>query len=148
MQTILWRKRDGITIQCTVEDYPTPGTLGSHQLLLEEYRWLQKRGSPQMLFNTYFLRRMLSVYKKLHCVYCGRRRLKIYSWIEFATNRRDMATADHFVPKSVDKKLAMEESNLRVACFSCNNRKADKRWRERFPYPKIKQNEEEYSKCI
>lgn len=141
MQKILWSKRHGITIQCMVEDNPTPGTLGSHQLLLEQYIWLQKTGNQQMLFNTYFLRGMLSKHKKLHCVYCGRKNLRIYHWMEYAGSRRDMATADHFVAKSIDKDLAMEESNLRVACFSCNTNKDDKYWKERFPYPKIKEDE-------
>ena len=136
MQKIIWRKRGNLTIQSMVEDDPTPGTLGSHKLLLESYIWLEKTGNPQMLFNTYFLRRMLSTYKKLHCVYCGRRSLKIYHWLEYAGKRRDMATADHFIPKSVDKLLAMDENNLRVACLLCNDKKKDHYWNEKFPYPK------------
>ena len=81
MQTIIRRKRNGVTIQYTVEDDPTPGTLGSHQLLLEQYRLLEKSiRFEQLLFNTYFLRKMKAKYKKLHCVYCGKKNLKIYHW--------------------------------------------------------------------
>ena len=136
MQTIIRRKRNGVTIQYTVEDNPTPGTLGSHELLLERYRLLEKSlHFEQLLFNTYFLRKMKSKYKKLHCVYCGRKNLKIYHWKEYVGNRKNMATADHFIPKSLNPEVfAMNEDNLRVACSSCNTKKANHYWDEKFPY--------------
>jgi 5-methylcytosine-specific restriction endonuclease McrA len=138
MQTIIRSRRHGVTIRYTVEDDPTLGTLGSHQLLLEQYRLLEK--SPrfeQLLFNSYFLRKMKSTYKKLHCVYCGRKNLRIYHWNEFAGRKYDMATADHFIPKSVNPTVAMDVENLRVACHHCNSKKGSYYWDEKFPYPEI-----------
>lgn len=142
MQVIILSRKNGVTVRHTVEDEPTPGSYGSHQLLLEQYRLLQK--SPrfeQLLFNTYFLRRMKSKYGSLHCVYCGRKNLKIYHWNEYAGNRKNMATADHFIPKSINPEIfAMDEENLKVACFSCNTNKKNYYWDEKYPYPEL-QNE-------
>lgn len=136
MQVIIRSKKRGVTVRYTVEDSPTPGTFGSHQLLLEQYRLLEK--SPrfeQLLFNTYFLRKMKAKYGSLHCVYCGRKNLRIYHWKEFAGNKKNMATADHFIPKSVNPALfGMDEDNLRVACNSCNNKKKNDYWDEKYPY--------------
>ena len=141
MQVIIRSKRHGVTIRYTVEDEPTPGTYGSHQLLLEMYRLLEK--SPhfeQLLFNTYFLRKMKSKYGKLHCVYCGRKNLRIYHWNEYAGDKRNMATADHFIPKSVNPAMySMNEDNLRVCCSSCNTKKANHYWDEKYPYKKQEQ---------
>ncbi len=68
-------------------DNPTPGTWGSHQLLLEEYKRLDEEwqlgvdGEPsgafkQLLFNTHVLEYMLEKYGELHCEYCGEPNLK------------------------------------------------------------------------
>ena len=137
MQTIIWSKRKGVTVRSTVEDNPTPGTLGSHQLLIESYKLLQKSTHfEQLLFNTYFLRRMKSIHKDLHCVYCGKKNLRIYHWNEYAGERNNMATADHFIPKSLNPKVfSMDEGNLRVACSKCNTKKGSYYWDEKFPYP-------------
>lgn len=136
MQVIIRSRRNGVTVRITVEDNPTQGTLGSHELLLDEYRLLQKSLKfKQLLFNTYFLRKIKSKYGNLHCVYCGKKNLKIYHWNERRCHRDDMATADHFIPKSINPDIfAMDESNLRVACSNCNNKKADYYWDEKFPY--------------
>lgn len=142
MQTIIKSRKNGITVRYTVEDEPTPGTLGCYRLLTERLRLLEK--SPkfeQLLFNTYFLRKMKSLHKELHCVYCGKKNLRIYHWNEYAGQREDMATADHFVPKSLAPNVfAMDEDNLRVACNKCNNKKANYYWDEKFPYPKLDKN--------
>mgnify|MGYP001563947708 CR=1 FL=1 len=80
MQTIIHRKSKGVTIRYTVEDEPTLGTLGNYRLLIEQYIVMERCVNfKQLLFNTYFLRKMKSYHKKLHCVYCGK---KIY---EFTT---------------------------------------------------------------
>ena len=135
MHVIIRSKRNNVTVRITVIDDPTPGTFGSHQLLLDEYRLLEKSlHFEQLLFNTYFLRRMKSKYGNLHCVYCGRKNLRIYHWREFAGDRKNMATADHFIPKSVSPDLAKDEGNLRVACQKCNNDKKSHNWEEKFPY--------------
>ena len=144
MQVIIRSRKRGVTVRYTVEDDPTPGTLGSHQLLLDEYRLLEK--SPrfeQMLFNTYFLRKMKAKYGSLHCVYCGRKNLRIYHWKEYAGNMKNMATADHFIPKSLSPEIfGKDEGNLRVACHPCNNKKANFYWDEKYPY-KTKEYEQE-----
>lgn len=136
MQVIIRSRKNDVTIRITVEDNPTPGTLGSHELLLDEYRLLQKSlRFKQLLFNSYFLRKMKSLYGSLHCVYCGKKNLRIYHWNEKARNMKDMATADHFVPKSLNPEVfGMDESNLRVACSPCNTKKANFYWDEKFPY--------------
>lgn len=136
MHRIIRSKKNGVTISYTVEDCPTPGTFGSHQLLLEQYRLVEK--SPrfeQLLFNTHFLRKMKSIHGTLHCVYCGKKNLRIYHWNEKPRSTNRMATADHFIPRSIAPHLAQDESNLRVACHKCNNRKAALYWKENFPYP-------------
>ena len=140
MQTIIRSRKHGVTIRYTVEDDPTPGTLGSHQLLLESYRLLERSIKfEQLLFNTYFLRKMKSKHKSLHCVYCGKKNLRIYHWKEYTGNKKNMATADHFIPKSLNPAIfAMDEDNLRVACFDCNTKKQNYYWDEKFPYPKEK----------
>lgn len=136
MQVIIKYKRGNVTVRYTVEDDPTPGTLGSHQLLLEQYYILEKSPkSEQLLFNTYFLRKMKSKYKKLHCVYCGRKNLRLYHWREYPGRRDNMATADHFIPKSLNPEVfGMDENNLRVACYECNNKKRNDYWDEKYPY--------------
>lgn len=144
MYRIIRSRRGGVMIGYTVEDDPTPGTLGSHQLLLDEYRLLEK--SPrfqQLLFNTHFLRKMKNRYKILHCVYCGKKNLRIYHWKEYARGKDDMATADHFIPKSLAPHIfAMDENNLRVACHRCNSKKENYYWDEKFPYPNEDENDE------
>ena len=50
-----------------------------------------------------------------------------------------MATADHFIAKSLlPEVLAMDENNLCVACRKCNNNKGTYYWDEKYPYPEIK----------
>lgn len=121
-------------IQITVCENPTPGTWGSHQLLLWEYRGLQEDDRwDQLHFNYDFLKDMEISYGALWCVYCGKEELRIYHWKE-KPNYNDMATADHFIPKSKAPHLAKTRSNLKVCCWHCNNKKAAEEWPIKFPY--------------
>lgn len=65
-------------------------------------RWLQERG-------------------ELRCRYCDRGPLPIEGFSD-----RDVATLDHFIPRSLGGDR-FDESNLVVACFACNQRKRDMR---------------------
>jgi 5-methylcytosine-specific restriction endonuclease McrA len=78
----------------------------------------------QMQFNIGFLKKMETIYGTLNCEYCGKPNLKIYEWCE-KINNNDVATADHFYPKSKYNNLKMEEKNMIVSCYSCNNNKKD-----------------------
>ena len=130
--------------------YAAPGSQAEYLLLkrrflMKDEFWFyenNKRG-PQLLFNTQFLEGIQKTYKELHCEFCGKAHLRIYKWFE---NKRidDMATADHFFPKSHDKeKLSFEIKNLVVACEKCNNKKGSQLWQLdslRFPYQQTIEN--------
>jgi hypothetical protein len=144
------RNKIAIVVYYIQED-PTPGTWGSHQLLLEEYKrldedwqfWVNGMRMPspnikfrQLAFNTEFLEKMQRKHGELHCEYCGKPHLKIYHWTE--KQGKDVATADHFLPKSEYPDLAFKESNLKVACKKCNEKKGKKTVPPealKFPYP-------------
>jgi 5-methylcytosine-specific restriction endonuclease McrA len=81
----------------------------------------------QLIFNTEFLKNTLSEFSKLNCEYCGKENLKIYEWCH-KSNVSDMATADHFYPKSKYEELKQNEKNLIVCCHDCNNKKKDDIW--------------------
>lgn len=125
----------------------TPGTWGSHQLLLQDYGEKEPRqignfgpGNPeydQMMFNTEWLRSIETKYGELHCEYCGRQNLKIIPWYE-KPDIHIMATTDHFYPKKKYPHLARDTKNFVVACHRCNNNKKAKKYTKndiRFPYP-------------
>jgi 5-methylcytosine-specific restriction endonuclease McrA len=92
-----------------------------------EDRWLQLK------FNIDFLKKAKLKYGELHCEYCGKKDLIVYDWCQ-KTNTNDVATVDHFYPKSKYDDLKMEENNFIISCHSCNNEKKDKLW----PKDKIK----------
>ncbi len=88
----------------------------------------------KIIFNMLFLRKMRKEYGSLWCVYCGKH-------VEICPMGQSkpvsiLATADHFLPASQHPDLEFEESNLRVCCAKCNSKKADKLWKENFPYNK------------
>ena len=86
-----------------------------------EDRWLQ------LNFNINFLKKIKESNDTLHCEYCGKQNLKIYEWCE-KTNLHDVATVDHFLPKSRYEELKTNETNLLVACYNCNSRKKNDIW--------------------
>ncbi len=137
MVTIMVRETFFRRIQVTVCENPTPGTWGDYQLLLHEYRNLDptygRTDFEQMLFNYKYLKDMELGYGPLWCVYCGKEELVIYHWQEKG-DRRDMATADHFLPKSKYPELVADRKNLRVACYHCNSKKGSEEWEENYPY--------------
>mgnify|MGYP003675195810 CR=1 FL=1 len=58
-----------------------------------EEKWLQ------LEFNINFLKQTKKEFKNLHCEYCGKKNLKVYGWCE-KVDTKDVATVDHFYPKS------------------------------------------------
>jgi 5-methylcytosine-specific restriction endonuclease McrA len=94
-----------------------------------EERWLQLK------FNIDFLKKTKLEYGQLHCEYCGKTDLIIYDWCE-KLNINDVATVDHFYPKSKYNDLKMDENNFIISCYSCNSQKKDKIWpKESVKYP-------------
>lgn len=92
-------------------------------------RWLQLK------FNIEFLKKTKLEHGELHCEYCGKKDLVIYEWCE-KTNNDNVATVDHFYPKSKYEDLKMNEDNFVVSCYSCNSQKEDKIWpKENIKYP-------------
>jgi len=71
----------------------------------------------------------------LHCEYCGKDDLKVYDWCE-KVKLSDVATVDHFYPKSKYKELKKNEKNFIISCYKCNNKKRDKLWEiEKIKFP-------------
>jgi 5-methylcytosine-specific restriction endonuclease McrA len=94
-----------------------------------EDRWLQLK------FNIEFLRKTELEYSKLHCEYCGKQNLVVYDWCEKISND-DVATVDHFYPKSRYNELKMDENNFVISCYSCNSEKKDRVWpKESIKFP-------------
>ena len=148
MIEIIKKKNKAFRISIKVCKDATPGSWGSHQLLLQELRRSDVDygirgfgpGNPaydQMKFNTDWLKLMESKYGKLKCEYCGKPNLKIYEWYE-DNDIRIMATTDHFHPQKSHPQLQKETKNFVVACHSCNNNKKAKPGNKsaiKFPYP-------------
>ena len=104
------------------------------------------KNGKQLLFNTKFVQNILDTYKELHCEICGKEELRLFYWWEQShkVDRKIMATADHFFPKSRNKELlAFEPKNIVIACDNCNNKKSDDIYdisTVKFPYPDTIQN--------
>lgn len=159
---LIQKRKTKISVeQYVIQENATAGTWGSHQLLLEELKrqdedWMiehsirptdpEHRNIPaglrfskkfiQLTFNTKFLENMQEKHGELHCEYCGKRHLRIYKWNE--KQNADIATADHFLPKTDWPDLKFVISNLRVCCRKCNTKKGKKVWplsAVKFPYP-------------
>jgi 5-methylcytosine-specific restriction endonuclease McrA len=136
-------KNSKFTVTKTVEENPTPGTIGNLILLKEEYKKLDESWGfdtdrfEKMMFNVKFLESMLEKHGELHCEYCGKPHLKIIHWKDKQVNSI-MATADHYYPASEYPSLARVVANLRVSCFKCNNDKKTELWECKFPYPEHK----------
>lgn len=75
----------------------------------EHRQWMRERKN--------FLAEEVKKNGVLRCYYCGRDDLKINS-----KNRGDIATVDHFVPKSGGGDPCAH-TNFRVCCSSCNKKK-------------------------
>lgn len=117
---------------------PSTNTLAQYLLMKRDYEdqcdvpsWVNtekhRKRWDQMVFNTKFMQATLKQFGELHCEFCGKPHLVIYSWND-TRPRVNVATVDHFVPISKDESLATDEENLLVACEECNNRKASKAW--------------------
>ena len=74
-----------------------------------------------------FVKKIEDEHGMLWCEYCGKDKLKLYPWNE-KPNRDNMATVDHFLPKSKYPDLANEETNFIIACSTCNEKKKDDIW--------------------
>ena len=107
--------------------------------------WAKKNEEKwsQLKFNINYLKKKVLEHEKLHCEYCGKKDLKVYDWCE-VVNLDDVATVDHFYPKSKFDDLKKEEKNFVIACYSCNNKKRDNLWETneiKFPLEENKINQ-------
>ena len=86
----------------------------------------QWRGNlSQAQFNMDFLKKEKSRVGNLCCAYCSKENLVIYEFNDPVKLNSNMATADHFWPKS-KYGHDINVRNLVVSCFKCNIDKADK----------------------
>lgn len=89
----------------------------------------------RLKFNRDYLKKLEKKHGNLHCEYCGLPDLVIYEWYE-KPNRSNMATVDHFYPKSKFESLTLNEDNFIVSCDPCNSKKSDTLWDlEKIEYP-------------
>ena len=134
----------------TIYGRVNPGSAADYLMLKKRFLkmdedWMVRnfKKGDQLLFNTKFIQEIKDTHEELHCEICGKENLKLYMWWEHS-KRWDMATADHFFPKSFDKeRLSFERKNMIVACNDCNNRKADDFYGihiVKHPYPGTIQN--------
>jgi 5-methylcytosine-specific restriction endonuclease McrA len=88
--------------------------------------WAKKNTDKwlQLEFNIEFLKKTKLKHGGLHCEYCGKENLIVYEWCE-KINHENVATVDHFYPKSKFEDLKMDENNFVVSCYNCNSKKRD-----------------------
>ena len=92
-------------------------------------------------------KKILKEEHELKCEYCGKEDLIIYEWCQkFDFN--NVATIDHFYPKSKYENLKRNEDNLVVSCHDCNTKKKDMLWDlDKLKFP-IKENKIDLLKNI
>ena len=102
---------------------PHPHSLAAKVLL--ERRLEEEERAQWVAFRMAFLDRIKATTGGLKCHYCGRDGLvlELPSDAKKADLKR-LATVDHVMPRSKGG-AEMDESNLVVACHTCNQRKAD-----------------------
>ena len=108
-------------------DNPHLQSLAALVLLTQTLVLLTHKQSPKpkeyrvwLRYRKWVLKEYMLDHKKLYCHYCGRGPLKAQS-----RSNHDIATLDHVKPISKNGER-FHTSNIVIACFSCNNRKADK----------------------
>ena len=103
---------------------PHPNSMAAGVLLSRRLR--KDELSDWFEFRSAFLDKVRQALGELRCHYCGRGGLVEEVSDEASKEElRHLATVDHVIPRSKggpDK----DEDNLVVACFPCNQRKADK----------------------
>ena len=105
-----------------VED-PHPHSLAARVLLTNR---LQKQERNQWVsFRVDFLTRAFERDGKLRCHYCHREDLVMeVSDDASKAQMRILATLDHVIPRSKGG-AEMDEKNIVIACYPCNQRKGD-----------------------
>lgn len=81
----------------------------------------------QLQFNTEYVIAEKERCGSLTCVFCGQPNLVIYNWADKNKKLYNMATVDHFNPKSNGGK-PYDKDNLVVACHRCNRNKGSNVW--------------------
>ena len=90
----------------------------------------------RIVYNKDYLKSVEDDCGDLYCEYCGKEELVIYEWYE-DLNKSDVATVDHFYPKSKYRHLERDTDNFIVSCYDCNNKKKDDIWLvEEIEFPK------------
>lgn len=109
-----------------IVENPHPTSMASKVLLTRSLQ--EQERACWIAFRNVFLDKMMKKYGHLWCSYCGRSGL-VAELPEDAPRSayKHLATLDHIVPKSKGGS-EYDEDNLVVACFKCNQRKADMQW--------------------
>ena len=101
---------------------PHPKSMAAGVLL--KWRLRKKEVDAWLRFRDVFLAKKKQQVGSLKCYYCGKGNLK--EEIDESSGKRELsrlATIDHVKPRS--KGGTDDEDNLVVACFTCNQKKAD-----------------------
>jgi len=100
---------------------------------MEKPRWAYYGNNSirwdRVVLHYNFLENVKKEHSTLWCEYCGKDKLVLYRWDE-KHDKNNMATVDHFLPKSKYPLLANDENNFIVACSMCNEGKKDDVWAE------------------
>ena len=100
---------------------PHPQSLASLVELNREYS--KGEVAEWLSFREQFLDDFEKEHGRLFCEYCGRDNL-VKEHPEGVKKPASLATVDHVMPVSKGGKR-FERKNLKLACFPCNQRKAD-----------------------
>ena len=99
---------------------------GDYLLLKEEYKKLDStyfKDKPHwkilLSAQSEFMRKTHKHNPNLVCVYCGKENLKRQG------KKNELATVDHFFPKSLDGVDPINQNNFVVACSKCNGEKSN-----------------------
>lgn len=103
-------------------EFPHISSMASLVLLSTGYRMHEVR--RWLAFRDEFLKDFKKKHGSLFCEYCGKSDLlaELPVWVRKSAM---LATIDHVIPLSKGGQR-FERSNLKLACFSCNQEKADK----------------------
>lgn len=95
-----------------------------YQQIDDSYRQNDLSYKVWLRFRNRWLKQQKKLHKKLTCYFCGESNLNPNCNSPLITHKKQKATIDHLIPTSKGGKK-FDERNLVVACYCCNERKAD-----------------------
>ena len=111
---------------CHVE-FPDPQSPAALAALCKQYAKAQKKEPPHFVVWLRFRKKYFSFLKSLGplfstftCQYCGKEHLDPHT-----KEKSKLATLDHIIPLAAGGP-EYDITNIAIACFHCNNKKADK----------------------